>query len=179
MPIATKVSPSRSHNGLGIEQSLLHGIDSLAAKLGHTPAKPNPSTSHLLTGLRGEEEALFYLRHRGYTIVARRWQTPRLAGDIDLVAWYGPQLCFIEVKTQAGRHFVPAEFAVDQHKQRVLRSLAHVFAKRFPEHVRARIPMRFDVVAVYLPSASALPNASAEKSTTAAEIEHFPAAFSL
>ncbi|WP_263373178.1 YraN family protein [Granulicella aggregans] len=165
MPIATKTSPSHLHSGPGIEQSLLHGIDSLAAKLGRASQTP----AHLLTGLHGEEEALFYLRQRGYTVVARRWQTPRLPGDVDLVAWDGPCLCFVEVKTRTGRDIVPAEFAVDQHKQRVLRSLARVFCKRFAEHMRSQIPIRFDVVAVYLPPAAA--------GRAAPEIEHFTSAF--
>ena len=28
---------------------------------------------HLKTGLRGEDAAFFYLRRKGYTVVARRW----------------------------------------------------------------------------------------------------------
>ena len=167
MPTATKALPSHLHRGPGMEQSLLHGIDSLAEKLGRVSQTP----AHLITGLRGEEEALFYLRNRGFIVVARRWQTPRLAGDVDLIAWDGSTLCFIEVKTRAGRDIVPAEFAVDPHKQRVLRSLARVFCKRFPEHARKQIPIRFDVVAVYLSSSGA-------SGHVAPEIEHFPSAFS-
>jgi putative endonuclease len=165
MPVATKALPSHLHPGSGIEQSLLHGIDSLAAKLGRNSQTP----AHLLTGLQGEEEALFYLRQRGFTVVARRWQTPRLAGDVDLIAWDGPCLCFIEVKTRTGRDIVPAEFAVDPHKQRMLRSLARVFCKRFAEHMRSQIPIRFDVIAVYLPPPAA--------GRAAPEIEHFISAF--
>lgn len=172
MPIATKASPPHAQNRPGIEQSLLHGIDRLAEKFGRNAARTNPAAKHLATGIRGEEEALFYLRQRGFIVVARRWQTPRLAGDVDLVAWDGPTLCFVEVKTRTGRDIVPAEFAVDQHKQRTLRSLAHVFCKRFAEHTRHHIPMRFDVVAVYLPGVEA-------GGIGAPEIEHFPAAFAL
>jgi putative endonuclease len=164
MPTASKASTSQTHPHPGIEQTLLHGIDALSAKLGRASQTP----AHLLTGLHGEEEALFYLRQRGFTVVARRWQTPRLPGDVDLVAWDGPALCFIEVKTRTGRDLVPAEFAVDQHKQRVLRSLARVFCKRFAEHMRSQIPVRFDVVAVYLPAVAG---------RVAPEIEHFTSAF--
>lgn len=172
MPIASKSSPPQTQNGPGIEQSLLHGIDRLADKLGRRTARSNPAANHLATGIRGEEEALFYLRQRGFIIVARRWQTPRLAGDVDLVAWDGSTLCFVEVKTRTGRDIVPAEFAVDPHKQSILRSLAHVFCKRFAEHIRNHIPVRFDVVAVYLPGVEA-------SGLGAPEIEHFPAAFAL
>jgi hypothetical protein len=66
------------------------------------------AAAHLATGLRGEEEALFHLRGLGYTIVARRWTSPRARGDADLIGWDGEWLCFIEVKTRTGRDWVPA-----------------------------------------------------------------------
>ncbi len=167
------VTPSNSETGPGtalspavtLSQRLLGGIDWLAGRLGRTP-KIAP---HLATGLRGEEAALFYLKSRGYTIVARRWSTPKLPGDVDLIAWEGDTLCFVEVKTRTGRNIVPAEFSVDQHKQRILRSLAMIFRKRFPEPARRQIPVRFDVVSVYLPR----PGAQAKT-----EVELYPAAFS-
>jgi putative endonuclease len=172
MTASMKAAMTPPPSGTGVEQRFLHGIDGLAAKLKRGSARSGSLPSHLLTGLRGEEEALFYLRRRGFTIVARRWQTPRLSGDVDLIAWDGSTLCFVEVKAQSGRGFVPAEFAVDQSKQQMLRSLAHVFCKRFPDHIRQQLPLRFDVVAVYLPN-------SAAGRPAAAEIEHFPAAFTL
>ena len=42
-------------------------------------------------------------------------------GDLDLVAWQGPMLCFFEVKTRTARDLNPAEAAVDLHKRNVLR----------------------------------------------------------
>jgi putative endonuclease len=42
---------------------------------------------HLVTGERGEREALFYLRRRGYIVVARRWKSVKLRGDVDLIGW--------------------------------------------------------------------------------------------
>jgi len=62
--------------------------------------------------VRGEEEALFHLRRQGYTIVARRWMSPKARGDVDLIGG-GEWLCFIELKARTGRDRVPAEFAVD------------------------------------------------------------------
>jgi len=159
------MSPA-ANRSIDIQQRLLSGIDALALRLGRNPANVAP---HLATGLRGEEEAFFHLRKLGYTIVARRWQTPKLQGDIDLIAWDGETLCFIEVKTRTGRNMVPAEFAVDQSKQKTLRSMASVFRKRFPEPMRSRIPTRFDVVAVYLPAA--------DFSNQQTDIELFPGAF--
>src|ERR1700751_2264432 len=67
--------------------------------------------AHLATGERGEREALFHLRKMGYIIVARRWKSAKMWGDIDLVGWDGEWLCFIEVKTRRGRGAMAAESA--------------------------------------------------------------------
>ena len=112
---------------------------------------------HLLTGERGEDAAYFHLRSLGYTIVARRWRTERLAGDLDLVAWDGPTLVVFEIKTRtaASREeaFAPAETAVDPHKQRILRKMASAYLRQFPSPVRSSISVRFDILSVYqLPS---------------------------
>ena len=45
---------------------------------------------HLATGLAGEDAAFFYLRRKGYTMVARRWSSGDVPGDVDLIAWQGP-----------------------------------------------------------------------------------------
>ena len=68
----------------------------MARRLGRGAKLP----AHLETGLRGEREALFELRRMGYTVVARRWQTAKVRGDVDLIGWKGDTLCFIEVKTR-------------------------------------------------------------------------------
>ncbi|HZY62898.1 MAG TPA: YraN family protein [Edaphobacter sp.] len=108
---------------------------------------------HLATGERGEREALFHLRKHGYIVVARRWRTPKLRGDIDLIAWENDWLCFIEVKTRSERDAMsPAEAAVDDDKKRMLRRMARVYLRSFPERSRREIPVRFDVISVYLES---------------------------
>jgi len=154
--------------GIDLEQRILRGldlgVDLVAQRLGRRLGRAAP---HLATGLRGEEEALFHLRQRGYLILARRWKTPKVLGDVDLIGWDGETLCFIEVKTRTGRDIVPAEFAVDEKKQKMLRSMASVYRRRFPEPVRRQIPIRFDVVSVYL----------AAKDRSGVEIDLFPGAF--
>jgi putative endonuclease len=112
---------------------------------------------HLLTGERGEDAAYFHLRGLGYTIVARRWRTERLAGDLDLVAWDGATLVIFEVKTRTAssreQAFAPAETSVDPHKQHVLRKMASAYLRQFPSAVRDAIAVRFDILSVYrLPS---------------------------
>ncbi len=104
---------------------------------------------HLLTGERGEDLAFFHLRGLGYTVVARRWHSARLRGDLDLVAWDGDTLVVVEVKTRTAHDFAPAETAVDLHKQRMLRRMALAYRRRLPEPWREEIPVRFDVLSVY------------------------------
>lgn len=109
---------------------------------------------HLLIGERGEREALFHLQKEGYTVVARRWTSPKVRGDVDLIAWESDWLCFIEVKTRSQRNVLdPAEAAVDREKQKRLHKLATAYLRAFPERGRRNISVRFDVVSVYLEGA--------------------------
>ena len=112
---------------------------------------------HQQTGHRGELEALFYLRRLGCTVVERRWRTPELSTDIDLIAWDGPTLCFIEVKTRTARDLTPARAAVDASKQRLLIQASLAYLRTLPRDTRATLPRRYDIVSVYL-----LPNAPAQ-----------------
>jgi putative endonuclease len=120
--------------------------------------------AHLITGERGEDAAYFHLRSLGYTIVARRWRSEKLPGDIDIAAWDGDTLVLFEIKARTQRDFAPAETQIDPHKQRTLRRMASAYLRQFPTRHRAAVPIRFDVLAVYL-----LPHAT--------EFEHFRDAF--
>ena len=121
------------------------------------PADALPA--HLLTGQRGEAAAFFYLRRRGYIIVARNYRSPHQRGDLDLVGCDGNVLCFIEVKTRTTRAVKPAQAAVDRDKQHELRLMARDFlrhlpasSRRGPQPARSSPPeveCRFDVLAVY------------------------------
>ena len=101
---------------------------------------------HLEMGERGEEAAIFYLRREGCVVVARRWKNVKQRGDIDLIAWEGDALCFIEVKTRGSRDVASAESAVDEEKRRVLRRLARVYLKAIEP---APASVRFDVFSIY------------------------------
>jgi putative endonuclease len=135
-------------------------LDGLAARRGRTSEEP----AHLVVGLSGERAALFELRRRGYVVVAERWTSARAPGDVDLIAWHGETLCFVEVKTRTTRDRTPAESAVDDDKRDALRRLARLYLLAFPERERATIPVRFDVVSVYAPEG-------------AREFDVFPGAF--
>ena len=136
----------------GAQRWALRRMEVLAERTGRLRGRP----VHLLVGERGEREAVFYLREQGYTVVARRWRTGRLRGDVDVIAWDGDVLCFVEVKTRAERNVMdPAEAAVDDDKRRMLRKMADAYVRGFPEEERGRVVVRFDVVAVYLAGTTA------------------------
>jgi putative endonuclease len=101
--------------------------------------------AHLVVGREGEDDAYFYLRRHGYIVVARNWRTRRRRGELDLVAWDGNVLCFVEVKTRSKKDFLPAEAAVDRPKRRELAAMAHEYCRRLAQPPA----MRFDIVSVY------------------------------
>jgi putative endonuclease len=125
-----------------ITRLTLRAIDSVAAFLPRKSTGPE----HLRTGRRGEEEAYFYLRRRGYVIVARNYRSPRSRSELDLVGWDGDILCFVEVKTRTTRDVKPAEAAVDAQKQRDLALVAREFLRK----MKGNPPFRFDVISIYL-----------------------------
>ena len=120
----------------------------LAAAAERRRARKTPA--HLLTGQRGELEAMFFLRQRGYRFAERRWHAPGERGDLDLVGWDGDTLAFVEVKTRTARDLTPAEFAVDDTKRRTLRKLARAYRRTVPKAGRNDLQLRVDVVSVYL-----------------------------
>ena len=126
--------------------------------------RKSPLPPHLLIGEQGEDAAFFHLRSLGYTIVGRRWRSARIPGDLDLVAWDGPTLIIIEIKTRTARDLSPAAASVDPHKQQMLRKMSSAYLRQLPEPIRPAINLRFDILSVYL-----LP--------TATEFEHLPDAF--
>lgn len=131
---------------ISLQAWAMRRMDTLAERRG----RGRGVAGHLATGERGEREALFYLRKQGYIVVARRWKGAKLWGDIDLIGWDGDWLCFIEVKTRSGREAVAAEAAVDREKQDMLRRMGRAYLRGFPEKLRGEVPVRFDVVSVYL-----------------------------
>ncbi len=126
------------------QERALAGLNWVARRRSSAATMP----AHLATGIDGEDAAFFYLRRKGYTVVARRWSAGNLPGDLDLIAWQGPMLCFIEVKTRTAHDITPAEVAVDSHKRSTLRRLARQYVRQLPQETPP--PIRFDVLSVYL-----------------------------
>jgi len=121
----------------------LAALERIGRRRGHSSVP-----AHLATGIEGENAAFFFLRRKGYVVVARRWSCGDRPGDIDLIAWLGPILCFVEVKSRTAQDMTPAEAAVDRHKRYTLRRLATQYIRLLPQ--KDPPPVRFDVISVYL-----------------------------
>ncbi len=145
---------------LDLFEALVNACDRVAVRR-------RPEAEHLVTGRRGERAAFFYLRRRGFIVVGRGWHSGIVRGDLDLIAWEGDTLCFIEVKTRTTRAVATAEASVDEDKQRALRRLARHYLRQLPDRERAmqELPVRFDILSVYF------------EEEKPAEFEHFRGAF--
>jgi putative endonuclease len=98
-------------------------------------------------GRWGEDLAHRYLRSRGCTIVARNYRPRSGRGEIDLVAWHGGKLIFVEVKARATDEFGTPDRAADAEKRENLQHACRDYA------LRANVAwdkVRFDIVSVIL-----------------------------
>ena len=95
-------------------------------------------------GILGEQLAAAYVEQRGMRPVARNYRC-RL-GEIDLVAWDGDTLCFVEVKARSNWDMgLPREY-VTAKKQEKLRAAALLYLAE----QGVDCPVRFDVAEVFL-----------------------------
>lgn len=114
---------------------------------------PWQRSAHLRTGIQGETAAYLFLRSHGYRIVATNFRVPQNRGEIDLIAWDGETLCFIEVKTRTGEGLTPPEAAVDAAKRSHIRAVARAYLRHVPGEQHSAC--RFDIVTVtYVDSGS-------------------------
>ena len=92
-------------------------------------------------GRGAETLACWYLRLRGWRIVARRVRVP--GGEVDIVARRGRTLAFVEVKARVDE--AAAAFALDQYRLRRVAVAAERLAPRF---MRAGDDVRIDAMFV-------------------------------
>ncbi len=94
-------------------------------------------------GTWGESLVADYLRRRGCRLEAHSYRCR--FGEIDLIAWDGDTLCFVEVKTRTNtRMGLPREY-VTARKQARLRKTALFYLSSHD----LDCPTRFDVAEVY------------------------------
>ncbi|MGJ5816161.1 YraN family protein [Paludibaculum fermentans] len=96
-------------------------------------------------GRRAEDLAHRYLQTKGFQVVERNWADPARRGEVDILAWDGDRLVFVEVKSRRNAEFGDPERAIGEEKIKRLRRAAWFFLRRW------RIPeekARFDLVTV-------------------------------
>jgi len=96
-------------------------------------------------GRRAEDLAHRYLQAEGLTVVDRNWMLPGRAAEVDLVAWDGDTVVFVEVKSRRDSSAGDPLRAIDPEKRRRLARAAALFLRRW------RLPpekARFDLVTV-------------------------------
>jgi len=110
--------------------------------------------AHLELGELGEQKAYEYLtKYEGYRVVAtnfvvslgRGLRGSKLTAEIDLIAYDGDTLAFIEVKTRTSNELVSPERAVTLRKQRQIARAA----RRYRRLMKVEGELyRYDVVTV-------------------------------
>jgi putative endonuclease len=90
-------------------------------------------------GRGAETLACWYLRLKGWRILARRARVP--GGEVDIVARRGKTLAFVEVKARASEE--AAAFALDEWR---LRRVAVAAERLAPRYMRAGDDIRVDAL---------------------------------
>jgi putative endonuclease len=94
-------------------------------------------------GADAEARAVALLLDRGYRIVERNFRCR--SGELDVIAFDGDVLCFVEVRSRAnGDHGDAAEMVGRRKQSQVSRVALHFISLRNPVFHRSR----FDVVAI-------------------------------
>lgn len=92
-------------------------------------------------GRRAESIAAWWLRLKGWTILARRVRTP--VGEVDLIARRGRTIAFVEVKARATED--EAGHALDDWRLRRVAAAAEALA---PRYARSGEDVRIDALLV-------------------------------
>jgi len=108
---------------------------------------------HFELGERGEALAIDHLERLGYRIVAANFSLPIgrntrdaiVNAEIDLVAYDGATLCFVEVKTRATAEFALPQTNVDLRKRRQIARAARGYRRMMG---LTAATFRYDVVTV-------------------------------
>jgi putative endonuclease len=98
---------------------------------------------HIVLGKKGEDLAAQHLENKGYTILERNYHFQK--AEVDLVAYYGFEIIFVEVKTRSSSQFGEPEEFVDEAKQKLIWGAAEAWLY---ERKMEGSPIRFDVIAV-------------------------------
>jgi len=106
-------------------------------------APTGPDTASAKRGQLGEAAAAAFLVNQGWKILVRNWRLGR--EELDVVAWDGDVMVFVEVRTREAKALVPGYFSVTRRKKRAVLRAAKAYLRGLappPAH------FRFDIVEV-------------------------------
>ncbi|VAV84419.1 hypothetical protein MNBD_DELTA01-1060 [hydrothermal vent metagenome] len=120
-------------------------------------------------GRLGEQTAEKYLKKKGYRIQERNFSGR--FGEVDIIAFKGEALVFIEVKTRSGSGYAAPKEAVDARKVGRIIKAAYEYMQRkgLPEDTS----VRFDVIGITTGAEAGAGSVENEEMI----IEHIEAAF--
>lgn len=108
--------------------------------------------AHLELGRRGEDIAVAWLEKNDIRILERNYHFEK--AEVDIIAYNGRQIIFVEVKTRSSNAFSEPEDAVTDEKKRLLHKAAGAWLY---ERKMDGAPVRFDIISVILASPNAEP----------------------
>ncbi|MDD2538620.1 MAG: YraN family protein [Bacteroidales bacterium] len=119
----------------------------------------------LLTGRKGEELAIHFLKQKGFTILDTNWRAGHK--ELDIVARREERIHFVEVRSRSATAVVAPEATIDRSKQRKVMAAARAYMAKY----RITEEVRFDVIAiVFGPGGIYVPDY---------DLEYIPDAFTL
>lgn len=103
-------------------------------------------TSRQKTGALGEQLALQYLQQHGYTITDKNWRGK--SGEIDLVAFRGEIIVFVEVRSRRSESTAIIFDSLDLRKQANMESVVYEYLSE--KQMDQSALWRIDMIAIAL-----------------------------
>ena len=100
-------------------------------------------TNKQISGAKGEDLAVSFLKRKGYKIIERNYHMR--GGEIDIIALDNDTLVFIEVKARSTEEFGSPLEAITYHKLKTLTRTAQFYKTKHPKLPDA---LRIDAVAI-------------------------------
>lgn len=98
----------------------------------------------LNSGKAGENEAVKYLKKKGYKILETNYR--KTYGEIDIIAKQGENIAFVEVKTRKNDAYgTPAEFVTPSKQKKIIKT-----AYTYIQEQDLDANFTFDIIEVYL-----------------------------
>lgn len=93
-------------------------------------------------GLLGEDLACKIIEEMGYVILERNWRFKK--AEIDIIAYDGQVLVFVEVKSRSYTYYGAPEDSISSYKENLIIDAAH----QYMEKIGHEWEIRFDIISM-------------------------------